>query len=80
MKPRIHITEKESIFMKEKRAMIKPVAEFLTYKIRSGEISSEGGDKIWRIALDKAEKVDAIIGILEMDLPEADTITKIERL
>ena len=44
--------------MKEKRAMIKPVAEFLTYKIRSGEISSEGGDKIWRIALDTAEKVD----------------------
>lgn len=66
--------------MKEKRAMIKPVAELLTYKIRSGEISSEGGDKIWRIALDRPEKVDAIMNILEMDLPEADTVTKVERL
>lgn len=66
--------------MKEKREVINKIAEFLAYKIRSGEISSEGGDKIWRIALEQPEKVDAIIDILDMELPEADTLIKIERL
>lgn len=66
--------------MKEKREMIKPVAEFLSYKIRSGEISSDGGDKIWRFALKHPEKVDAIINILEMELAEDETIMKVEKL
>ena len=66
--------------MKEKREMIKPVAEFLSYKIRSGEISSEGGDKIWRFPLKHPEKVDAIINILEMELAEDETIMKVEKL
>lgn len=66
--------------MKEKREVIKQVAEFLSYKIRSGELSSEGGDKVWRVALKHPEKVDEIMNILEMELPEDDTVTKIERL
>lgn len=66
--------------MKEKREVIKQVAEFLSYKIRSGELSSEGGDKVWRVALKHPEKADEIMNILEMELPEDDTVTKIERL
>ena len=57
--------------MKEKREVINKIAEFLAYKVRSGDVSTEGGDKIWRIALKNPEKVDAIIDILDMDLPEA---------
>ena len=66
--------------MKEKREVINKIAEFLAYKVRSGDVSTEGGDKIWRIALKNPEKVDAIIDILDMDLPEADTVLKVERL
>lgn len=66
--------------MKETRETIKPVADFLAYKIRSGEISNEGGDQIWRMALKKPEIVDDVMYILEMELPEADTIQKIQRL
>lgn len=63
--------------MKETREKIKPVADFLEYKIRSGEISNEGGHKIWEVALKNPDMVDDIIYILEMDLPEEDTIKKI---
>ena len=66
--------------MKEKREVINKIAEFLAFKVRSGDVSTEGGDKIWRIALKNPEKVDAIIDILDMDLPEADTVMKVERL
>lgn len=66
--------------MKETREKIKPVADFLEYKIRSGEISNEGGHKIWEVALKNTDLVDDIIYILEMDLPEQDTIMKVERL
>ena len=66
--------------MKEKREVINKISEFLAYKVRSGDVSTEGGDKIWRIALKNPEKVDAIIDILDMDLPEADTVMKVERL
>ena len=55
--------------MKEKREVISQIAEFLAYKIRSGAVSQEGGDKIWRVALEHPEKVDAITDILDMDLP-----------
>ena len=37
--------------MKEKREVINKIAEFLAYKVRSGDVSTEGGDKIWIIAL-----------------------------
>lgn len=66
--------------MKEKRAIINKMANFLAYKVRSGEVSVEGGDKIWKIILANPDKADEITDILDMDLPEADTITKIERL
>lgn len=66
--------------MKEKREVISQIAEFLSYKIRSGAVSQEGGDKIWRVALEHPEKVDAITDILDMDLPENETLAKVERL
>ena len=66
--------------MKEKREIISQVADFLAYKIRSGQISSEGGDRIWRVALKHPEKADAITGILGMDLDENETVAKIEGL
>ncbi len=66
--------------MKEAREKIKPVAEFLAYKIRAGEISPEGGDVLWRIILKNPDKADDFIYIMEMDLPEKDTIAKIQKL
>lgn len=66
--------------MKEKREIISQVAEFLSYKIRSGAVSSEGGDKIWKIVLKHPEKADTITDILDMDLPEDETVAKIEAL
>ncbi len=66
--------------MKEAREKIKPVAEFLAYKIRSGQISTEGGDVLWKIILKNPDKADDFIYIMEMDLPEADTISKIQKL
>lgn len=66
--------------MKEKRVIIKEIAEFLAYKVRSGEISVEGSDSIWKAALEKAEYKDAIIDILDMELPEAETLKRIQRL
>lgn len=68
------------ILMNDKREVIKPVADLLTYKIRSAELTPEGGEKVWRIALANPEKVDSIMYILEMDLPEADTVMKVEAL
>lgn len=66
--------------MNDKREVIAPVADLLSYKIRSGELTSEGGEKVWRIALANPEKVDNIMYILEMDLPENDTVMKVEQL
>ena len=40
----------------------------------------EESDKVFRLTADKYEKAGAIMDILEMDLPAADTILKIERL
>jgi len=66
--------------MKETRAKINPLAELVTYQIRAGIISNEGGDKIWRLALKNPDKCDAMMNILDMELDEADTIMRIERL
>lgn len=65
--------------MNETGIMAKPLAELLEYKIRSGKISAKGGDKIWRIALKHPEKVDVFMDILDMDLPEEETVTRVER-
>ena len=66
--------------MKEIRKKIKPLADLLEYKIRSGEFSYEGGDKIWRITLKNPDIVDAVMDILDKELEEADTIARVERL
>ena len=66
--------------MKEKREKVKEIAEFLAYKVRVGDISVEGSDRIWRAALKNADYKDAIIDILDMDLPEEETAIRIERL
>ena len=66
--------------MKEKREKIRPIVDFLEYKIRSVEVSNEGGHKIFDIALKNVELVDDIMYILEMDLPEAETLKRVERL
>ena len=66
--------------MNENRQKVAPVTDLLEYKIRVGEISNEGGHEIFRIALKHVELVDQIVYILEMDLPEKDTIAKIKQL
>jgi len=64
--------------MKEKREIISQIADLLAYLIRSGSLSSEAGDKIWHIALKHPEKADEITAILDMELPEDETVMKIE--
>ena len=66
--------------MNENRQKVAPVTDLLEYKIRVGEISNEGGHVIFHIALKHVELVDQIVYILEMDLPEKDTIAKIKQL
>ena len=71
---------KGEVSMREKREKVKEIADLLEYNIRSGAVSPEGGDVIWRIALKNPEKVDAIVNILDMELPEAETVAKVEKL
>ena len=66
--------------MNENRQKVAPVTDLLEYKIRVGEICNEGGHEIFHIALKNVELVDRIVYILEMDLPEADTIAKVKQL
>lgn len=66
--------------MKEVREKIRPLLEFLSYKIRAGEISQEGSDTIYRIILKNPDLTDKITYILEMDLPERDTVMKVQQL
>ena len=66
--------------MNETRVKVMPVTDLLEYKIRSGQISNEGGHKIFGIALKNPDLVYAIMNILDLDLSEADTIAKVERL
>lgn len=66
--------------MNETRVKVMPVTDLLEYKIRSGQISNEGGHKIFGIALKNPDLVDAIMNILDLDLSETDTIAKVERL
>ena len=66
--------------MKEKREIKTRLPDLLSYKIRSGAVSSEGGDRIWKVALKHPEKADVITDILDMDLPEEETVAKIEGL
>lgn len=66
--------------MNEKLRIVKPVGDLLEYKIRSGRMDNGIGQKIWQFALKNPETVDAIMDILDMELPDADTLAKVERL
>ena len=66
--------------MKEKREIAGELAEFLSYKVRSGQLSQEAGEKIWELAMQKPEMADAITNILDMELPEDETVLRVERL
>lgn len=66
--------------MKEKREIAGELAEFLSYKVRSGQLSQEAGEKIWKLAMQKPEMADAITSILDMELPEEETVLRVERL
>ena len=66
--------------MKEKREIAGELAEFLSYKVRSGQLSQEAGEKIWKLAMQKPEMADAITKILDMELPEDETVLRVERL
>lgn len=66
--------------MNEKLRIVKPVGDLLEYKIRSGKMDNGIGQKIWQFALKNPETVDAIMNILDMELPDADTLAKVERL
>ena len=66
--------------MKEKREIAGELAEFLSYKVRSGQLSQEAGEKIWKLAMQKHEMADDITNILDMELPEDETVLRVERL
>ncbi len=66
--------------MKEKREIAGELAEFLSYKVRSGQLSQEAGEKIWKLAMQKPEIADAITSILDIELPEDETVLRVERL
>ena len=66
--------------MKEKREIAGELAEFLSYKVRSGQLSQEAGEKIWKLAMQKPEMADAITNILDMELPEDETVLRVESL
>lgn len=66
--------------MKEKRAKVKPVGDLLEYKIRSGKMANDIGQKIWQFVLKHPETVDTVMDILDMELPDDDTLKKVERL
>ena len=66
--------------MKEKREIAGELAEFLSYKVRSGQLSQEAGEKIWKLAMQKPEMADAITNILDLELSEDETVLRVERL
>ncbi|MEE0771913.1 MAG: hypothetical protein UIJ87_01900 [Anaerovoracaceae bacterium] len=66
--------------MKEKREIVMPVGDLLEYKIRSGRMDNEIGQKIWQFALKNPEHVKEIMNILDMELSDEDTLAKVEGL
>lgn len=66
--------------MKEKREMVMPVGDLLEYKIRSGRMDNEIGQKIWQFTLKNPEHVKEIMNILDMELSDEDTLAKVEGL
>lgn len=66
--------------MKEKREIAGEIAEFLSYKVRSGQLSQAAGEKIMKITMQNPEAADAITNVLDMELSEEETVLRIERL
>jgi hypothetical protein len=66
--------------MKEKREIAGELAEFLSYKVRSGQLSQETGEKIWKLVMQKPDIADTVTDILDMELPEEETLLRVERL
>jgi len=66
--------------MKEVRAMVMPVADLLEYKIRSGKMDNGIGQKIWQFTLKHPEFVKQILDIIDMELSDEETLTRVERL
>lgn len=66
--------------MKEKRAVVMPVGDFLEYKIRSGKMDNDIGQKIWQFTLKHPEFAGDVMDILDMELPDEDTLAKVEKL
>lgn len=66
--------------MKEKRAKVMPVGDLLEYKIRSGKMANDIGQKIWQFTLKNPDQVDTIMRILDMELPDDETLKKVEAL
>ncbi len=66
--------------MKEKREIATDLADFLSYKVRSGQLSQDSGEKIWRLVMQKPEMADAVTNILDMELSEDETVAKVERI
>jgi len=65
--------------MREVREKIRPVVDLLEYKIRSGELSNGGGHKILAVLLEKPELVNTVMNILDLELPEDETLAQVER-
>ena len=66
--------------MKEKRALVMPVGDFLEYKIRSGKMDNGIGQQIWQLTLKNPEHVKAVMDILDMELSDQDTLKKVQNL
>lgn len=66
--------------MNDKLKIVGPVTDLLEYKIRSGQISNEGGHKVWEVALKNPDLAGRIYDILDMDFDEAETIRQVQRL
>jgi len=66
--------------MREKRKLIFPLADLLAYKVRSCKLTYPIADQIWRIALKNAEQVGAITAILDIELPDEETLKRVQAL
>ena len=67
--------------MNETRVKVMPVTDLLEYKIRfRARYRMKADTRSLASRLKNPDLVDAIMNILDLDLSEADTIAKVERL
>ena len=62
------------------RTSFRGIGDFLEYKIRSGKMDNGIGQKIWQFTLKHPEFAKQIKDILDMELSDADTLARVERL